>query len=99
MPAEATIVRPKTGGTVGRRPKEKGDGDSPKGREAIGKQIGIRMSDDLTADLKFIAESLGLEVGPLIRLIVSENIAPYLRRAHEAVEKRKAARGEGQGEK
>lgn len=95
MPPEAVIDRTKPGGTVGRRPKEKGDGDSPKGRDSIGKQIGVRMPDDLTADLKFIAEAMGLELGPLIRHIITENIAQYLQRAREINASRKAARGDG----
>jgi hypothetical protein len=53
------------------------------GRDPIGKQINFRASGDLQSRLDDTAETLGLDVSALVRMILTENLHVYEARAAE----------------
>jgi hypothetical protein len=53
-----------------------------------GKQLAFRAPDELLADLSFAADGLGLDLSNLIRMVLVENIRPYVERAREVLARR-----------
>lgn len=56
---------------------------SSKGRQPVGKQINFRAPPDLQSRLEDTAETLGLDVSALVRLVLTESLHPYESRAAE----------------
>lgn len=50
---------------------------------SAGKQVSLRMPQSLNQRLEAVAEALGLDVSGLVRMVLSENLAPYERRAEQ----------------
>ncbi len=55
-------------------------GPEQRGRKALGKQISVRFASEVRASLNEIVEAMGIELGTLVRVIVTENHEPYLQR-------------------
>jgi hypothetical protein len=59
------------------------------GRSTAGHPFNFRMPPELLANLKEIADGLSLDAAAVARMILSENVGPYLERAREALAKRR----------
>jgi hypothetical protein len=71
--------------------KKPAPGQSP-GRPPIGRQLNIRIPDDIMKDLDYVGEALGLDYSNLVRTIISEQLHIYLERARQAKENRDRAK-------
>jgi hypothetical protein len=71
---------------------------SGRGRPPIGKQVNVRIPPELLADLELIETATGNDLSAVIRQILSENVAPYVRRSRDALRERQQARGSDQEE-
>jgi hypothetical protein len=78
---------------------EAGGEEKPRsaGRPSIGRQINVRLPDDLLADLEFVCEALGLDLSNVVRMMLTEQRHVYLLRAREARQKLEEARKEQEG--
>lgn len=50
---------------------------------SAGKQLSLRIPQSLVQRLEVTSVALGLDVSGLIRMVLSENLAPYERRAEQ----------------
>jgi hypothetical protein len=50
---------------------------------SAGKQVSLRMPQSLNQRLEAVADALGVDVSNLVRMVLSENLAPYERRAEQ----------------
>lgn len=62
------------------------------GRPSIGRQVNIRLSDPLVADLEYIADSLDADLSHVIRSILAEHTPEHVHRAKQIRERQEAAR-------
>lgn len=103
MPAVETLPPPKES-RVRRVGKRKQQGDSgpeasrSAGRPTIGKQVNVRLPDELLQNLEYIGEALGLDLSNVIRMMLTEQQHVYLTRAREAKQKLGEAKPEGKQE-
>lgn len=83
-PVAVTLMAKKT------KPKE--DGQKSAGRPPTGKQVNVRIPLPIVADLEFIAESMGLDLSHVVRIILTDHVAQYLEEARERRHRLDAAR-------
>jgi predicted transcriptional regulator len=66
--------------------------DQGRGRPVVGTQVNVRLSDDLLADLRWIAESFDADLSHVIRAILAEFAPVHMDRAREIRANRERAR-------
>lgn len=63
------------------RKKKTETGDA--GRARIGKQVNVRIPDDLLEDLELIAKDFGLDLSAVIRMILTQCRGTYVKQIKE----------------
>lgn len=85
-PREAAPLAKKASGGPG------GAGRPGPGRPTIGKQVNVRLSDDVVSDLEYVAESLHTDISHVVRAILAEHVPEHVQRARLIRERQEAAR-------
>lgn len=81
-----TLSAPRATEDVGR--KKQDDAGDDRGRTPIGKQVNVRIPDELMTLLKEVSEDTGLDTSSVIRMILTQNVDPYVRHARERRQQR-----------
>lgn len=62
------------------------------GRPAVGKQVNVRLSEELLSDLDYISKAYDADLSHVIRAILQEHAPAHVHRARQIRENQEAAR-------